>query len=93
VQPQKDTSSQPETRGRRRCIRNHPLKKGKQYPSRSASSTIKGSTTLDRTSTSIAAADMGMQRNVATTLTAVGVTTATKTEWCRNRRALESSAE
>jgi hypothetical protein len=35
------------------------------------------------TSTSIAAADTGMRRNVATVV--VGVTTATKTNWYRNR--------
>ena len=74
-------------------MRNHSLEEGKQYPSRSASSTIEGSTTLDMTSMSITAADTGTRRNVATTLTMVGVTTVTKTECHRNCQAVESLAE
>ena len=49
--------------------------------------------TLDMTSTSIAAADMEMQRSAATGPTAADDTTAMKTEWLQNHRAFESLAE
>jgi len=68
-------------RGRRRSIKNHPLEEGKQRQSGSTSSIINGGTTLDTTSTGIAAVGMGTQRSVATAPTAVDDTTATKTEW------------
>jgi hypothetical protein len=41
---------------------------------------------LDMTSTSTAAADMGMPRNAATPLTAVDVTIATRTEWLQSHQ-------
>jgi len=90
--PQKNASSQPGTRGRCPFIRGLPLNVRKWCPSRSASSTIEFSTTLDMTSTSTTTADMGTLRNVATALTAVDVTIAMRTEWLQSRRALESSA-
>jgi hypothetical protein len=61
-------------------IRDRTLKVGKRCPSRSTSSIIKGSTTLNMTSMSTATTDMGMRRNAATTLTVVDVTIATTTE-------------
>ena len=91
-QPQKNMSSQPRTRGRCPFIRGRPLEERKWCPSKSASSTIEGSTTLDITSTSTATADMETLRNVATALTAVDVTIAMRTESLQSRRALESSA-
>ena len=92
-QPRKNMSSQPETRGRCRSIKDHPLEEEKPCPSKSASSIINGDMTLDMTPMSIAAAGMGMRRSTATAPTAVDDTTATRTEWRQNCRALESSAE
>ena len=46
-------------RGRCPFIRGRPLEVRKWCPTRSASSTIEGSTTLDMTSTSTATADIG----------------------------------
>jgi len=79
-QLQKSASSQPETRGRCQFIKNHPLEVGKRRLSRSASSTIEGSTTHDMTSTSTTAADLGMRRNAVTAPTMVDVTIAPRTE-------------
>ena len=62
-------------------IRSRHLEVRKWYPCRSASSTIEGSTMLDMTSTSTAAADKGTLRNVATAPTTVDVMIATRTEW------------
>jgi len=64
----------------RQFIRGHLLEVGKRCLSRSTSSTIEGSTTLSMISMSIAGADMGTHRNVATTLTVASVTIATRTE-------------
>ena len=86
-------SSQPETRGRCRFIKDHPLEEGKPRPSKSTSSIINGDTTLDTTSTSIAAAGMGMPRSAATLPTTVDDTTVMRTEWLQNHWVLESSAE
>ena len=90
--PQKNALSQPGTRGRHQFITGHPLEVGKWCPSRSASSTIEGNTTLDMTSTSTAAAGTGTSRNTATALTVVDVTIATRTRWLQSHQALESSA-
>jgi len=79
-------------RGRFPFIKDCPLEGKKRYPSRNTSLIIEDSTMLDMTSTSTATADMGMLRSVATVLTAVDVTTAMRTEWLQNHRALESSA-
>ena len=70
-QPQRNVSSRPEMRGRCRFIKEHPLEEGKPCPSKSTSSIINSDTTLDMTSTSIAAVGMGTQRNAATVPTAV----------------------
>jgi len=92
-QLRKNAPSRPVTRGRCRSIKNHPLEEGKQRQSWSTLSIINGGTTLGTTSTSIAAAGTGTQRSAATAPTTVDDTTATKTEWLQNHRALESSAE
>ena len=91
--PQRNMSSRPETRGKYRFIKGHPHEEGKPRPSKSTPSMISGNTTLDMTSTSIAAVGMGTQRSAATAPTAADVTTATRTEWLQSHRALESSAE
>jgi hypothetical protein len=91
--PQRNMSSRPETRGKYRFIKGHPLEEGKPRPSKSTPSMINGNTTLDMTSTSIAAVGMGTQRSAATAPTAADVTTTTRTEWLQSHRALESSAE
>ena len=83
-QPQRNTSSQPETRRKCRSIKDHPLEEERPCPSKSASSIINGDTTLDMTSMSIAAAGMGMQRSAATAPTAVDDTTVTRTEWLQS---------
>ena len=80
-QPRRSASSRPETRGRYRFIRSRRLEARKQCPSRSASSTIEDSMTLDMTSTSIDAADTGTLRSGATVLTAADVTTVMRTGW------------
>jgi len=91
--PWRNVSSQPGTRGRCQFIKDHPLEEGKPRPSKSTSSRINGDMTLDTTSMSIATARMGMQRSAATVPTTVDDTTAMRTEWLQNHRALESSAE
>ena len=70
-----------------------PPRGKKRYPSRNASSTIENSTTLDMTSTSTAAADMGTLRSMATAPTAVDIMTAMRTGWLQSHQALESSVE
>ena len=92
-QSRRNTSSQPETKGRCRSIKDHPLEEEKRRPSKSTSSIINGDTSLDMTSTSIVAVDMGMQRSAATAPTAADDTIATKTGWPQNHQALESSVE
>jgi hypothetical protein len=63
-------------------VHQEPPPQGKKtVPCKSASLTIEGSTMLDMTSTSTAATDTGTPRNEATTLTAMDVTIAMRTEW------------
>jgi len=88
----RNVSNKPETRGRCRSIKDHPLEEEKPCPSKSASSIINGDSMLDMTSMSITTAHTGMQRSAAIAPTAADDTTATRTEWLQNRRALESSA-
>ena len=79
----------------RRCrsISSRPLEGRRQHSSSTTPSTISDDTTHDTTSTRIVVVDMGTQKNTVTAPTAVGDTTATRTGWPRNRRALRSSAE
>jgi len=80
-------------RGRHRSIKDHPHEEGRQRLSKSTSLILNGGMMLDMTSTIIVAAGMEMQKSAATAPTAVDDTTATRTEWLQNHRALESSAE
>ena len=92
-QPRISVMSQPRTKRRYQSISSRPLEGRRQRFSSTTPSIINGDTTHDATSMSIIAVDMGMQRSVVTAPTAAGGTTATRTGWPRNRRALACSAE
>jgi len=83
----------PRTKRRYRSTSSRLLERRGQHLSSTTPSIINGDTTHDATSTSIVAVDMGMQRSTVTAPTAEGDTTAMKTGWPQNRRALECSAE
>ena len=86
-------TSRSETKGRRRSISNRHFEERRRRLSKTTPSTISGDTTRDTTSTSIIAVGTRMQRSAVTAPTAADDTTATRTEWPQNHRAVMCSAE
>ena len=92
-QPRRSVRSRPRTKRRCRSISSCPLEGKRQHSSSATPSTTNDDTTHDATSTRIIAVGMGTQKSAVTAPTAAGDTTATRTGWPRNHRALGCSAE
>ena len=92
-QPRRGVTSRFEMKRRCQSISSRPLEERRKCQSKTTSSIINDDTTHDTTSTNIVAVDTGMQRSAVTAPTVAGDTTATRTGWPQNHRALECSAE
>ena len=88
--PRRSAPSQLEMREKYRSTRSHLLEARRQCQSMSASSTIKGLTTLVMTSTNTDAAIMETLKSEAMVLIVADATTAAMTRWLQSRRAIES---